>query len=116
MLRTSMLAFAALALGACTTPPETAQGAPPADRDCFNADQINGYGVVDDRHVRVTVGVNRDYILTTMFNARDLDWTQRIAIRSTTGWICTGSGLGVEVIGGEPRRTYPISVIDLPAG
>lgn len=110
MIRTFVLLAAALALAACTTAEESAEA--PSGRDCFNADLVNGYSDVDERHVSVSVGANRKYIFTTMFNARDLDWTQVIAIRSSTGWICTGNGLGVEVIGGEPRRTYPITAIE----
>jgi len=67
--------------------------------------------VIDDRHVRVSVGPSRAYILETMWNARDLDWTNAIAIRSSNSFICTGNGLGVEVIGGQPRRTYHVSSI-----
>lgn len=109
MLRHAILA-AALALGACAT--EQAATEPSADRDCFNSNSVTGFSYIDENHIGVSVGANRRYILTTMFNARDLDWTQAIAIRSTTTWICTGNGLGVEIIGGEPRRTYPINGIE----
>ncbi len=114
MLRIPILA-AALALSACASPEGAADqtAAAPEGRDCFNSDMVNGYSYVDDRHVSVRVGANREYTLTTMFNARDLDWTHVIAIRSTSGWICTGNGLGVEIIGGDhPRRTYPITAIE----
>ena len=111
MLRTAILA-AALVLGACATQEAADQTTPPADRDCFNASTVNGYSYVDENHIAVSVGANRRYILTTLFNARDLDWTQAIGLRSTSSWICTGNGLGVEVIGGRPQRTYPISGIE----
>ena len=103
------IAAAALALSACAATTETA-GAP-ADRDCFNQNNVTGYTVIDDHNVGVNVGANRRYILTTDWNASDLDWTHAIALRSTNNWICTGNGLGVEIIGGEPRRTYPVSGI-----
>jgi Family of unknown function (DUF6491) len=114
MLRTVLLAAASLLLCACATKPtETAAATPPTGRDCFFADNITGYGYVDENHVSVTVGPSRKYLLTTMFNARELDWTTAIALHSTTNWICTGSGLGtVDVIGGHPRRTFPISAIE----
>jgi len=101
---------AALLLAACATEPtsETAAG---SDRDCFRSENVSGYSVIDDHNVRVTAGASRHYILGTSWNARDLDWTHTIAIRSSTGWICTGNGLGVELIGGEPRRTYPVTSI-----
>lgn len=110
MLRIGILA-AALALGACAATQETAQ-TPPADRDCFNTTAVAGYSYIDENHIGVTVGANRQYILTTMFNARNLDWTQAIAIRSTSNWICTGNGVGVELIGGQPQQTYPINRIE----
>ncbi len=101
--------IAVFALAACATAPQA--GAPPADRDCFHADAVNGYEYIDEHNVAVTVGANRRYILSTDWNARDLNWEHMIAIRSTTSWICTGNGLGVEIIGGEPRRHYPINAI-----
>jgi hypothetical protein len=110
MLRTSLIVASFIALAGCTTAGTPAQTA--ADRDCFNADSVSGYSLTDENHITVRVGANRRYALTTMFNARDLDWTQAIALRSTSDWICTGNGLGVEVIGGQPRRNYPISGIE----
>ncbi len=111
-LRLALPVLAALALGACASTEAGETAAAPEGRDCFNANNVSGYSYIDNEHVGVTVGANRKYILTTMFNARDLDWTQVIAIRSTTSWICTGNGLGVEVIGGNPRRNYPITAIE----
>ena len=72
---------------------------------------VNGYEYVDEHSVVVRVGANRRYVLSTEWNSRDLNWEHVIAIRSTTSWICTGAGLGVEIIGGEPRRHYPVSSI-----
>jgi Family of unknown function (DUF6491) len=107
MLRISLFAAAAL-LAACATQPPADQ----ASNDCFNADMINGYDYIDENHVAVNVGANRRYILTTLFDARQLDWTQVISVHSNTNWICVGNGLGVEVRGGSPRRSYPISAIE----
>lgn len=111
MLRTNLFALATLALASCAST-DTAAGPPSGDRDCFNSGSVSGYNYIDANHVAISSGANRRYIMTTMFNARDLDWTQAIAIRSTSGWICTGNGLGVEVIGGDPRRHYPITAIE----
>lgn len=99
----------ALALAACAT--DTGGSQPDTGaRDCFFANQVSGYEVIDERTVQVRAG-SRRYLLTTLFNARDLDWTQAIAIRSTTSSICTGNGLGVEIIGGDPQRTYPVQAV-----
>jgi hypothetical protein len=105
--------FALWTLAACAS---TAEDASAGDaRDCFRSAQASGFSVIDDTHIGLRVGASRNYILTTMWNARDLDWTQAIALRSTTGLICTGNGLGVELIGGDPRRNYPIvSIVRAP--
>jgi len=102
--------FALWTLAACASSSGGTQTA--SSNDCFRSEQARGFGVIDNTHIRLSVGASRDYILTTMWNARDLDWTQAIALRSATGRICTGNGLGVELIGGEPRRTYPIVSIE----
>jgi len=113
MLRPILLAAAAaFALAACSSTSDetrTATSTAPA-QDCFRNDDIFGYGVIDDHNIDVRAR-GRHYIFTTNWNARDLDWTQAIAIRSSTGWICVGNGLGVEIIGGDPQRRYPVSSI-----
>lgn len=110
-MRKLTVLFCALAAAACT---QTGAGMSGEDngRDCFNANTIAGYNLVDNRTIEVQVGASRRYLLRTNFNANDLDWTQRIAVRSSTGWICTGNGLGVEVSGGDPVRHYPIVGIE----
>lgn len=108
-MRTSLLALAAaFALSACATEGGATQDT--AARDCFFSSTISGYNVIDNNTVEVRAGAHR-YRLTTLFNARDLDWTQDIAIRSATGSICVGSGNGVQIIGGQLRRTYPVQSI-----
>jgi len=116
MLRNTLLAAAALAaLAACASSENGASSAAaPEGRDCFRNADIFGYSVLDNNNIAVDVG-SRDYIFTTAWNARDLDWTQSIAVRSDTGWICTGNGLGVEIIGGTPPRRYNIvSIVRAP--
>lgn len=107
---TSLAALWTLAACASSTDAATEQAAAGA-RDCFNSNAVSGYSVIDDHNIRVTAGASRAYILSTTWNARDLDWTHAIGIRSSTGWICTGNGLGVDLIGGEPQRTYPVTGI-----
>ncbi len=107
MKRFLLAACTALALAACATAETDASAnAAPGDRDCFSASSINGYNVVDDHNVSVRVGANRNYNLNLDWNARDLDWSNAIAIRSTTSFICTGSGLGTRIYGGDPPRDY----------
>ncbi len=109
MFRASSFAFAAAALCGCATP--TADGSA-ATRDCFRSLDIDGYGVVNDRRVRVTVSPRRDYILTIRQDTRNLDWAQAIAIRSGTSFVCVGNGLGVEIVGGDPPQHYPVVSIE----
>jgi hypothetical protein len=115
MMRSGIIAIVAgLALTACASTTDTAS-TPSEGRDCFRADDVSGYGIVDNNHVRLTVSPNRSYIAETMFNARDLDWTHAIAIRSTTSFICTGATPGVDLIGGEPERRYAVrSIVRAP--
>jgi hypothetical protein len=104
-------AFAAtMLLAACSTP-ATETSAAPNGRDCFASSAVLGYSTIDAHNVSVHVGASRNYVLSTTWNASDLDWGEAIALHSPTGWICTGNGLGIEVTGGHPRRTYPITGI-----
>lgn len=109
-LNTFAAACAAFALAACATTEQSAD-AGARDRDCFSASAISGYNVVDDHNVSVRVGANRNYNFSLDWNARDLDWSHAIAIRSQTNFICTGTGLGIRIIGGEPQRDYYVREI-----
>lgn len=113
MLRTLLLTAAFATLAACASTTEAANTAMPTDRDCFYANAVNGFNSIDERHIRITVGANRHYILTTMSSARDLNWTETLALRSHTGWVCTGSNVpDVEIYGGRPVRHYFIDTVE----
>lgn len=91
-------------------------GAAPSGRDCFRNDDVNGFSVLDEHTVQVSVTANRAYLLDIAQNVRELDWSQQIALRSNDGWICTGNGVGVEVIGGQlgPRHYLVRSITPAP--
>ncbi|MEZ5959801.1 MAG: DUF6491 family protein [Hyphomonadaceae bacterium] len=110
MLRiiTSLICLWTLAACASTTPSENQSA---SSLDCFRSDQVSGYNYIDNHNIGLSIGASRHYVLTTTWNARDLDWSQAIALRSSTGRICTGNGLGVQIIGGDPQRTYPVTQI-----
>jgi hypothetical protein len=108
MVRIGLLASLALALAACAS---TEYGAAAADRDCFRSQNVSGFNAIDPSTIQVNVGASRRYLLTTSWPTANLDFSERIAIRSATGYICTGNGLGVEIIGGEPPTIYPIQSI-----
>ena len=108
--RGALLAAALTLAGAGCAAPQFANDA--AERDCFRAFDVNNYSVIDDRRVRVTVSSQREYIFTVRQDTRNLDWTHAIAIRSATSFICTGNGLGVELMGGDPPLPYPVTNIE----
>lgn len=110
MLRSTLLtAVAAIALSACAAT-QTAEG--PSERDCFRSIDVSGYRVVDERRVRVRIGPAREYDLTLNRNLRELDWNHAISIRSPVSFVCTGNGLGVQVIGGDPAQFYQVVNIE----
>ncbi|MGD9967711.1 MAG: DUF6491 family protein [Hyphomonadaceae bacterium] len=108
--------FALWTLAACASSADGSSGQSASARDCFRSEQASGYSIIDDHTVSVRVGASRNYLFRTNWNARDLDWTQAIALRSSTGLICTGNGLGVSIIGGNPQRSYPVHSIDRAPG
>ena len=114
MLRRVFLAGLAVALSACATAGTTTQASAeaPANRDCFRNEDINGFRVIEDNLVRVRVGVSRTYDMTTDWNARQLSWDHVLAIRSQSGWICTGSPLDVRIVGSQPVRSFYITSIE----
>jgi hypothetical protein len=78
---------------------QTARG---AGQQCFLPSQVNGFNAVDSDTVQVTVGVNTIYQLKIVGVCPDIDWSQRIGIRSTGGgsWVC--GGLDAELIVPSP--------------
>lgn len=109
MLRIGFSALIALTLAACASTGADTAGA--GDRECFRSENVNGFNMVDRNTIEIRVGASRRYLLTTNWPTTELNFAERIAIRSTTGQICTGNGLGVEIIGGHPPIAYPIQGI-----
>jgi hypothetical protein len=109
MLRIGLFA-SALFLAACATAGEDAAGVT-AERECFRGDSVNGFNVIDRNTVEVRVGASRRYLVMTSWPTTNLDFREHIGLRSPTGMICTGNGLGVEIIGGDPVQSYPIQSI-----
>jgi hypothetical protein len=104
--------IAAVALAACSTPMGNESGnAGGPHADCFRANEVTGYGVVDEHRVRLSVGT-RDYIFTIVGNSRDLDWNHAISVRSISSFICTGPGTGVQLMGGEPPIPTQVTRIE----
>ena len=99
-IRLGLSIAAGLTLLACT-PQDGAPGASAGarDRQCFRAQDVNGFTPVDQDTVDVNVGAGRVFRLELAMDCRDVNWSQRIAIRSRgSSWICTGRALDAELI------------------
>lgn len=102
----------AIGLVAATACAPTMQTAAMDSRDCFYADNVSGWRVIDDDTIAVSVGANRNYALETFSDADQLRWDMAIKLESDTGFICTGDGpTGVEVHGLDPNfhRTWLVT-------
>lgn len=121
MIRTMLLVGAALLTASCAATAE--QTAAAGARDCFNAASVTGFGVIDARTVRIDVGARRQYAMTLMNDARELNYNERLGVETNQNWICTGNGLGVEVhsLDSNIPRSWPVTAIarlpdDVPRG
>lgn len=66
-------------------------------RQCFHANQVNGFAAQTDRIVNVRVGVRDVYQFELMGSCPDVRWNQKLGVRSRgSSLIC--SGLDAEII------------------
>ena len=108
-------AMGALAMTACAAGCTTAPGEQPTvtgsnDRQCFIASQVNGFRALDEETVHVTAGVNTVYELEIAGACPDVDWSQRIGIRSLSGssWVCRGYDAELLVPGPLGMQRCPV--------
>jgi len=103
----------ALVIAACaaTGQPGTPAAARNAGQQCFNVRNVYNFHAVNDRTVLVEVGTSRMYELQIVGVCPDVDWTQRLAIRTTGGssWVC--SGMDAELVIPSPSGTQRCSVV-----
>ena len=95
----------------CTAQPAATAGT--SARQCFRAQQVNGYTPVSDNVVLVQAGASRYFHLELAGSCPNIDWSRRVALRSTSGsWVC--QGLDAEVIvpdpSGSPQRCLVTSI------
>jgi hypothetical protein len=106
------LTAALMAASAGLAPIATASAANETPRqDCFPARAITGYGISGEHTAYLTVGT-RHYFLHINDSARDLDWDYSIRVRSLSTFICTGNGLGVQLMGGYPPISHQVVGIE----
>ena len=105
---------AALAAGCAASPgpPLQAQSAQ-SGRQCFRAAQVYDFLGLDDNTVHVTAGARDYYELEIAGSCPDVDWSQRIAIRSTGGgsWVCRGFDAELIVPGPMGVHRCPVSSV-----
>lgn len=108
MIRTGLFVLgASFTLTACATPAQSTE-----DRDCFYVRNVRTYQVPDERSVIARISDRRRYRLTTLVPIENaLDWSSRISIRSPGGFVCTGSGASVQILGGRDGRTFDVTSV-----
>jgi hypothetical protein len=83
----------AVVIAACAADqPGAAPARAAGGQQCFNARNVYNFHAVNDRTVLVEVGTKRIYELQIVGVCPEIDWTQKLAIRTTGGssWICRG--------------------------
>ena len=100
MVSLSLASGGLLLAGGCAMDEDARSASAAAgDRQCFRAADVNGFSPIDRDTVDVTVGAGRTYRLELFAPCQDVNWSQRIAIRSRgSSWICTGNSLQAELI------------------
>jgi len=103
MTRVAIWASATVALltvSACTSTKSgsEAKSADASGQQCFFANNVQNFVVVNSETVNIRVG--RDIYRLDMFgDCPNLTWTEGMVLRSTAGSpVCTGNGLGVSVV------------------
>jgi hypothetical protein len=101
LLLSSIAALAVLAGCTETAAEEGAMARAEGRRQCFLPRQVNGFNTESDERVYVTVGTRDIYELEIVGVCPDVDWSQRIGIRSRgSSWVC--QGLDAELIVPSP--------------
>lgn len=109
-----LLALAGLAaLTACASAPQHTASAPAGQRDCFRSENISGYSVIAERTLRIDVGANRRFALTTESSLRGAERELRLGVQSGSGFLCEGDALNVRIFAaGPPERFWQVVRIE----
>ena len=105
-----LAAVAVVGLNACAPTPATdMDGAPRAERQCFDADRVNDFSVTRDQTLYVREFGDKVFELQTAGACTELDSTFGIALVPGTGSVsrlCTGDWTNV-LVRGQTRGTGP---------
>ena len=114
-IKEKIVVVACALLTATCSPAGPPAGAPASaaasGRQCFNAGTVNGFDAIDDDTVLVNVGARNVWKLDIVGVCPDIDWTNRIALRSTGGssWVC--EALDAELIVPSPNGAQRCPVV-----
>lgn len=89
----AVIAAAVISLPVWSDEPEETPTNDEASKEdsCIYVSGINGFNPIDNRHLTVTVGANKTYLLTLRHTCHDLKWTEDIIYDSTLTWSCTNT-------------------------
>ena len=92
---------ATVALASCAQQPRGPNYAS-SSRQCFHAGSVNDFDARGNGVVDVRAGANRYFRLQLFGSCPNVNWSQRVALRTTAGspWIC--QGLDAEIIVPSP--------------
>jgi hypothetical protein len=122
--KTATAAVAALAIASPAFAAGGQSKPPQPHRDCFWAQNVNGFAAPDEHTVNIKVGVHDVYQMELFGTCPDVDWNNRIALVSRgSSNIC--SGLDAEIVTRSPigpqrcpvrniRKLTPAEVAALP--
>lgn len=100
--------LAALTLTCCTAnqAPGGQAAAGTSGRQCFLASKVNSFHPIDRNTVLVRAGASTYYQLDILGTCPDIDWSNRIGIRTTGGgsWVCRGQD--AELLVPNPNRAF----------
>ena len=108
----SLIAGAA-AIGSCSTSNSPGTEAASGGRQCFNAMSVNGFNAVDDDTVIITTGANRQWKLDIVGACPNIDWTQRIGLRTTSGSSFVCESMDAELLVPSPTGTQRCPVVGI---
>src|SRR5690606_26149204 len=98
-------------LAACATPPDQAAGPASSGRQCFRPADVTGFRPVDRTTVIVSVGPRDRFRLDLMAPCPDVNWSERIGIRSRTMRVCTGLDAEIVAPSSIGPQTCPVRMV-----
>jgi hypothetical protein len=90
-------------LNTCSTANSAGPAGATSGRQCFNAMSVNGFNAVDDDTVIITTNANTQWKLDIVGACPDIDWSQQIALRTTSGSSFICDSMDAELL--VPSRT-----------